>query len=70
MYMIYSCLLIFPDNIDDNYIITSTLCESDDNDKSATKIYSLNNGQFIKYINNTKKNIHRGGTYLDFYRNK
>ena len=53
---IYSCLLIFPHNIDDNYIITSTCNESKDIDKSATKIYSLNNGQFIKYINNTNYN--------------
>jgi len=53
---IYSCLLIFPHNNNDNYIITSTFNKSDDNDKSATKIYSLNNGQFIKYINNTNNN--------------
>ena len=50
---IYSSLLIFPHNIDDNYIITSTYNESNDIDKSSTKIYSLNNGKFIKYINNT-----------------
>ena len=50
---IYSCLLVFPHNNNDNYIITSTYCISNDNDKSATKIYSLNNGNFIKYINNT-----------------
>ena len=50
---IYSCLLIFPHNIDDNYIITSTYNESDDIDKSSTKIYSLSDGEFIKYINNT-----------------
>jgi len=54
--IIYSCLLIFPHNNNDNYIITSTFNKSDDNDKSATKIYSLNNGQFIKYINNTNQN--------------
>ena len=30
---------------------------SNNNDDSATKIYSLNNGKFIKYINNTNKNI-------------
>ena len=53
---IYSCLLIFPLNYNDNYIITSTYNKSDDNDKSATKIYSLNNGKFIKYINNTNNN--------------
>ena len=54
--VIYSCLLIFPHNIDDNYIITSTYNKSDDIDKSSTKIYSLNNGKFIKYINNTNNN--------------
>ena len=56
---IYSCLLIFPHTIDDNYnnyIITSTYNTSDDIDKSSTKIYSLNNGIFIKYINNTNNN--------------
>ena len=50
---IYSCLLVFPHNNNDNYIITSTISTSNDNDKSATKIYSLNNGNLIKYINNT-----------------
>jgi len=50
---IYSCLLVFPHNNNDNYIITSTESTSNDNDKSSTKIYSLNNGNFIKYINNT-----------------
>ena len=55
--IIYSCLLIFPHNIDDNYIITSTYNQTDDNDKSATKIYSLNNGQFIKYIKNTNNTV-------------
>jgi len=53
---ILSCLLIFPHNISENFIITSTFNRSDDNDKSATKIYSLNNGNFIKYINNTNNN--------------
>jgi len=52
-YPIYSCLLVFPHNNNDNYIITSSTSTSNDNDKSATKIYSLNNGNFIKYINNT-----------------
>ena len=47
---IFSCLLIFPQNSYNDYIATSTFNESDDPDKSATKIYSLNNGQFIKYI--------------------
>ena len=53
---IYSCLLIFPYNIDDNYIITSSNTSSDDIDRSSTKIYSLNNGKFIKCINNTNYN--------------
>ena len=51
-----SCLLIFPNNFDKNYIITSTQETSYDNDKAATKIYSLNNGEFIKYINNSNNN--------------
>ena len=53
---IYSCLLIFPHNSDDNYIITSTFNKSDKDEDSATKLYSLNNGNFIKYINNTNNN--------------
>ena len=48
---IYSCLLIFPHNSDDNYIITSTGNNSGKDEDSATKLYSLNNGNFIKYIN-------------------
>jgi len=47
---IYSCLLLFPHNIENNYIITSTYNESESMENSATKIYSLNNGKFIKYI--------------------
>ena len=50
---IYSCLLIFPNNIEDNYIITSTSLISKINEDSATKIYSLENGKFIKYLDNT-----------------
>ena len=34
------------------YYITSTFNRSEDIDNSSTKIYSLNNGKFIKYINN------------------
>ena len=52
---IYSCLLIFPHNINYNFIITSTQSVSDDND-NATKIYSFNNCEFIRYINNTSIN--------------
>ena len=54
---IYSCLLIFPHNIDDNYIITSTFNKSDDINISATKIYSLNNGKYISYIKNSNYNV-------------
>ena len=54
--LIGSCLLIFTHNNNDNYIISSTCSTSNDNDISATKIYSLNNGIFIKYINNTNNN--------------
>jgi len=48
---IFSCILVFPHNNNDNFIITSSISESNDNDSSATKIYSLNYGNFIKYIN-------------------
>ena len=54
--IIYSCLLIFPHDNDDNYIITSTYNRSDAPNKSSTKIYSLSDGEFMKYINNTNKN--------------
>ena len=50
---IFSCLLVFPFNINDSYIITSTNDSSKNNDKSATKIYSLDDGKFIKHINHT-----------------
>ena len=49
---IYSCLLIFPYN----YIITSTSNTSDDIENSSIKIYSLNNGNYVKYLNNTNNN--------------
>ena len=45
--------MVFPHNLNDNYIITSSYNESDNKDTSATKIYSLNNAQFIKYIVDT-----------------
>jgi len=63
-----SCLLVFPHNNNDNYIITSTINTSNDNDKSSTKIYSLNNGNFIKYINNT--NINNIYYLLSWYNKK
>ena len=54
---IYSCLLIFPNNMDDDFIITSSFYTSKDNEDSATKIYSLKDCKFIKFINNTNNNV-------------
>ena len=57
---IFSCLLIFPFNNDndedDGYIISSTESISDNTSDSATKIYSLNNGTFIRSIHNSNQN--------------
>ena len=53
---IYSCLLVFPHNNDNSYIITSTYNDSENLDSSSTKVYSLNNGRFMKYINNSNIN--------------
>ena len=47
---IYSCLLLFDLINENNYIVTSSYAQLEDNDKSATKLYSLENGQLIKYI--------------------
>ena len=52
---IYSCLLIFTNN-KKKYIITSTFKKSNDLDKSATKIYSFNDGQLLKYISDSNNN--------------
>ena len=46
---IYSCLLLFQNN-EKNYIITSTDNSSFSPDLSATKIYSFQDGKYIKYI--------------------
>ena len=61
--IIYSCLLVFVSNSENSnsdnegYIITSTYGISDENEKSGTKIYSMeNNGEFVNYINNTNNN--------------
>ena len=51
---ILSCLLVFPQNITENYIITSTRNISENEDESATKVYSLNTYKFIKNMKNTK----------------
>ena len=53
---IYSCLLLFDLINENNYIVTSSYAQMDDNEKSATKLYSLENGQLIKYISHTNKN--------------
>ena len=50
---IYSCLLIFSNYDNYNFIVTSTKNISNDADKSSTKIYSLDDGKLIKYINNS-----------------
>ena len=66
--IIYSCLLVFTgevhensnsdsdSNINTGYIITSTFDISKENQNSATKIYSLENGEFVNYIKNTNTN--------------
>ena len=54
---ITSNLLIFPFNNNDNYIITTTYNTSEDIDEAATKIYSLKNSNYIKYIKNSNNNI-------------
>ena len=51
--VIYSSLLLFPHNSNENYIITSTKYISNDLDKACTKIYSFNTGNFIKNINDS-----------------
>ncbi len=53
---IYSCLLLFDLINENSYIVTSSYAQLDDNEKSATKLYSLENGQLIKYISYTNKN--------------
>jgi len=64
---IFSCLLVFPENNNDNYIVISTNNISKDIDKSATKIYSLNDGNFFKSINNSNN---YGIMYLLSWHNK
>ena len=63
---IFSCLLIFPHNDNNNYIITSSANESYEMENSVTKIYSLNTGEYIRYISNTNININ----YLLSWHNK
>ena len=53
----YSCLLFFPDNDKNSYIIISIIHNSSHRDRSSNKIYSLNNGKFIKDIKNSNNNM-------------
>jgi len=53
--VIYSCLLVFDINNEDNYIISSINNISEDINESITKIYSLNNGELIKSFENKIK---------------
>ena len=53
---IYSCLLLFDLINENSYIVTSSYAQLDDNEKSATKLYSLENGKLIKYISHTNRN--------------
>ena len=64
---IFSCLLVFPENNNDNYIVISTNNISKDIDKSATKLYSMNDGNFSKNINNSNN---YGIMYLLSWHNK
>ena len=43
-------------NKNTGYIITSTFDISKENQNSATKIYLMENGEFINYIKNTNTN--------------
>ena len=53
---IYSCLLIFPYNSNNDFIVTSSNDESNISINSATIIYSLNTGKYIKHFNNSINN--------------
>ena len=48
--VIFSCLLIFPYNHNDDFIITSTSNTSKYEQEDSTKIYSLNDGNLIKNV--------------------
>ena len=53
---IISCLLIFPKNSLKNYMVTSTYSiSSNQNVNSFTRVYSLNDGTFIRNIKDTNK---------------
>ena len=50
---IFSCLLAFPHNNNHNYIITSCCISTGNYEKSSTRIYSMETGEFIKNIEGT-----------------
>ena len=52
---IFSCLLLFPKNIDDIFVITSSFYTSKIPENSATKVYSLNKLNPIRYFDETNK---------------
>ena len=49
--------MIFPKNINDGYIVLSLYYNYDDEEKTYTKILSLNENKFIKYIYKEEGNI-------------
>lgn len=53
---IFSCLIVFPKNSDIDYFISSTNKKSSSNYDAATVIYSLNSGQFVRYIKDSNNN--------------
>ena len=55
-FIINSCLLVFTHNKDD-YIISTGVFSDEEFDESSTKIYLLNNGKFVREINNSNKVI-------------
>ena len=64
---IESCLLIFPHNLDENFIIISTANIFENKGISSTKRYSLSNGQ---HINSIKETINLCVCYLLSWYNK
>ena len=64
---IESCLLIFPHNWDENFIVISTADIFENKGLSSTKRYSLSNG---KYINSIKESINLSVCYLLSWYNK
>ena len=55
-YVIYSSIIIFSENDEDNYIITSNSFVSEYENAAYSKIYSLKTGKYINNINHTNRN--------------